>query len=176
MVTFADPSTGQDDDGLYYLADAEGGDTSSIPTSDLPLTTTDNPGPLTPEAVLLAAGFDPRKFRTPSPRRGVQPPPIPGSALGTVPTRPGWNTGNKQVIWFGCYQHGHILLECNFPISRFDKVVENYEKLSADDKARVPRTHYEMAKRFIDAKRDQEDKQPDADKTNDNADKETSKN
>ena len=133
-------STSNPDDGLYY-ADGDGStQLSSIPTSDLPSTPSTTTGSVNQaqvEAILLAMQAQ-GKFRprSPSPRRG----------------NPGWNTGIKPPICFGCYQHGHILPDCKFPISDFPKIVENYEKLSADDKARVPKTHYEMAKRFIEAK------------------------
>ena len=66
--------------------------------------------------------------------------------------RPGWASGGKQAICFGCYTHGHILPNCQFPISDFPKIIENYEKLTPDDKARVPQTHYDIAKRFVEAK------------------------
>ena len=35
--------------------------------------------------------------------------------------------------------------------------MENYEKLTADEKARVPKTHYDIAKRFVEAKAKAED-------------------
>ena len=77
---------------------------------------------------------------------------------------PGRNPGVKPPICFGCYLSAHILPECKFPISDFPKIIENYDKLSVDDKARVPKTHYDMAKRFVEAKTESaEDKTPNPD-------------
>lgn len=44
---------------------------------------------------------------------------------------------------------GHISPECNMPINKIQDVVNNYEKLIADEKANVPDTKYAFAKQFV---------------------------
>ena len=148
-VSFVDPalSASTQDEGLYLAGDGDTDTLSSIPTSYLPSTSTGSVNQAQVEAILLAMQAQGRfRPRSPSPRRG----------------NPGGNPVAKPPICFGCYQHGHILPECKFPISDFRKVVENYEKLTADDKARVPSTHYDIAKRFVEAKNTPaKDKTPD---------------
>lgn len=111
--------------------------------------------------MLAMQGQGYRKYGLP-PYREVPTPVVHGTVPGSNPTRPGWNTSSRPAICYGCYEDGHILPESKMPISNFPKVADNYEKLSADNKSRVPKTHYEIAKRFVEAKTDAaKDKTPD---------------
>lgn len=61
-------------------------------------------------------------------------------------TRVGWKTPGKELICFGCYTVGdHILPNCKVGMPQYARVITNYEKLNADQKARIPDTSYKGA-------------------------------
>lgn len=62
----------------------------------------------------------------------------------------GWVNGKRPIICHGCYTiNDHIIPQCLITITEIKKVVHNYEKLSADDKAGVPDMYYQIALPFV---------------------------
>lgn len=58
------------------------------------------------------------------------------------PKRPGWLSGPRRVICHNCYQDGHYDPDRTLKFREYPTIVLNYEKLNADENARVPVTSY----------------------------------
>ena len=102
-------------------------DDGSVPTADLPSTSTE-------ETVNVL-------------QTTVPPPHIAGSR---IPGRVGWVSRPSQaVICHCCYAEGHIAPKCDVPLRDIDTIVSNFNALSEDDKKRVPHTTYNHAMAFI---------------------------
>ena len=64
------------------------------------------------------------------------------SAVGAAPSSPTY----KGLIYHVCYVRRHIVQSCLLSFKDFMKIIWNYERLSAEEKARVPATSYWRAK------------------------------
>ena len=63
-------------------------------------------------------------------------------------TRPGW-ISRQKIIFYQCYViDKHIAPECTLQLAQLAQVIVNYEALSHEDRERVPKTAYNMAKQF----------------------------
>lgn len=68
----------------------------------------------------------------------------------------GWAANKPPIIFHGCYAvNDYILSRCGITITDMDKVVDNYERLNVDDKARVPDKYYQLALPFVRARPEQ---------------------
>ena len=62
----------------------------------------------------------------------------------------GWiDTGRSAVICHTCYEAGHIAPQCNLKLYQIDRVVNNYEALDDQTRAKVPSKSYEDAKAYL---------------------------
>jgi len=56
------------------------------------------------------------------------------------------NPRDLMIICHDCYQHGHISPKCTLHLRDLHKVVENYEKLTPQERSIVPSTSYDRVK------------------------------
>ena len=113
---------------------------SSIPTDELPSTEDDKEG-------VFFIQVPARQLR--NVRR--QPLPLKFGDQQTTPGRVGWAAGLPPPICHTCYEVGHLSPNCKVvAILESEKIVRNFEALSADDRARVPDTSYRGAKVLLD--------------------------
>jgi len=61
------------------------------------------------------------------------------------PNRVGWAQPVAELICYACYAIGHMSFGCTHPISNIAAVINNYEKWTPDQKARVPDKAYRAA-------------------------------
>ena len=115
----------------------------SVPTSELPSTvgtSTTNRS----EEQLLMTGIQ----RTP-------PAPLAFGDRNSNTTRVGWvdrqPTVQQRIICYTCYKPGHTSPQCTARMADMNKIMENYEALSASDKERIPDYAYKAAKTYIEA-------------------------
>jgi len=70
-------------------------------------------------------------------------------------TRPGWiddpskKTQPTKIICHCCYAYGHIAPQCQSRLYNLRQTLENYEKLTEEEKKTVPDTSYESAKAYL---------------------------
>ena len=129
----------------------QGGETntleSSVNTSDLP--STDNS--VLEEQLLYTQSYNNNNNNNNGYNRQpqyVRPQPL-GGGYTNVNTRPGW-LAEQKVICYKCYEvDKHKSPECDLTLAQLGKVVTNYDSLSLNDKSRVPRTAYDLAKQFL---------------------------
>ena len=106
---------------------------SSICTSDLPSTEVSAPR-YPPEAEQLLYA------------RSTTAPRINYDDRQSQRNRPGWST-KPELVCYQCYAVGlHISPNCDAELHHVQRIVDNYEKLSSDQRARVPAVAYNMAK------------------------------
>ena len=68
--------------------------------------------------------------------------------------RVGWVDQQRlTIICHACYEQGHISPQCKLRLLELDNVIANYEKLSADDRTRVPRQAYDTARAYLNVKK-----------------------
>lgn len=129
------------DDGDIYLLETNTKPEDSVATSELSSST---PTSLTAEdpddqEKLLAFNNDSR----PNHDRRIFPAPIPFET--TVQA-----DNNRPLIFHLCYaKSNQILPQCRITLTEMNKMVDNYEKLSADDNSRVPDKYYDLAFPFV---------------------------
>ena len=62
--------------------------------------------------------------------------------------RAGW-AAPETPICFSCYEKGHLKPQCPLKLANIEMAVVNFDKLTTEERERVPRTSYEEAKSFL---------------------------
>ncbi len=144
-VHFMEPSSSSGSrmaDGDELMIVEEG----SIPTDYLPSTADTAES----EELLYTGGRQRRNNNT----EMVRPNRIGFEDRNTVINRPGWER-RKQIICHQCYEiDDHISPNCTVKLGDMRRVVENYDKLSVDQKESVPDNSYKLAHRYLEMKSD----------------------
>lgn len=133
MMGYINPDLEATQESVYLHNEDEGTVPSSVNTSELPSTLTEEEQ----EQLLF--------LQTKNDNRGkVFPPRVAQDPRRQV----GW-IDQRSIICYGCYEHNHIMPDCKVQINQFDRVISNYEKLTVDQKARVPDKSYKLAKLYV---------------------------
>ena len=134
-----------DDDGqLYYMAN------DSIATSELPSTLDASQEYDHTEAGEVQQLLYAEKNRYGNNGRTAHPLKLAHADRSSTPNRVGWATNRKNIICHVCYaKEDHIKPDCKLNIVDIEKVIINYEGLSAEEKARVPDSSYVSTKAFM---------------------------
>ena len=120
-------------DQLFIIPDESG--SQSIATDDLPSTNDLVNKDKEQESLLYS--------------NTIRPPKLNHGGWRTDRSRPGWKMQQK-IICYQCYiPDKHIAPECDLKLSSLGEVITNYEKLTADDRSRVPDTSYKWAKQLL---------------------------
>ena len=121
-------------DQLMYMGQETSQPPTSVPTDDLPSTTDLHAVENEKESLLYAGNPRPKARELyPTQHHGIN---------RQQETR-------ARLICHSCFEYDHISPDCKSSLADLQKVVCNYEALSSEEKKRVPRLAYDMAKRFL---------------------------